>query len=157
MEPGRVGGGDRGTGQEPDSEVHPLSLDILAWRPPSQVEGRHLTCPPNTAYIRVGSPQKCWPFPRTKPENRVNSALARQVDIVFVVVSWTAWGEWAWAYTPSLQPLWVEGAGKLELLWPSLRVQVSHVAGREEAEGGRASSVFPGQGPQVWAWSCPPP
>lgn len=112
-------------------------------------QGRSLHIPPvpqHGAYTRVRSSEKCLLFLRTELENRVDLAEAGGgVDIAFVVVSPAAWGN---QYRPTpypLQPLWVEGAGKLEeLLWPALQAQVPPVQGTDKGqEGERDPSVSP--------------
>lgn len=73
--------------------------------------------PQRWAFVRIRPSEKCRPCPRTEPENQVDWAEARGgVDAGFVVVSPAAWGSRHRAPTFSLQPLWVEGAGKLEKL-----------------------------------------
>lgn len=84
-------------------------------------QGRRLHFPPvsqHWAYVRVRSSEKCLPFLRTELENQVDLAESGGgVDTAFVVVSLAAWGESVQIPPPPPQPLGVEGAGKLELLW----------------------------------------
>lgn len=73
------------------------------------------------------------------------------MDAGFAVVSPAGWGESVQAPTSPRQPLWVEGAGKLEKpLWPALQARVPPVQGAEKGqEGGRAAcqGLSPGRAP----------
>lgn len=66
------------------------------------------------------------------------------MDAAFVVVSRKPGGNQYRAPTSSLQPLWVEGAGKLEkLLWPALQAQVPPVQGTEKVQEGERTPQSP--------------
>lgn len=108
--------------------------------------------PQHGAYTRVRSSERCLLFLRTEVENQVDLAEAGGgVDVAFVVVSPAAWGNQDRALPTPLQPLWVEGAGKLEeLLWPALQAQVPPAQGADKGqEGERDPSVSPRQGARV--------